>query len=124
MSYDPYKALEAYIEREYFDDALRMVNQIDDEILKRLRFLGISEVERYTLMSRRTAAEKLRNIIKTKIVQSKFRKRREQEQRERERSERIAKKRLTASAETEYHIDPEILAMAEANEYNQEEMYQ
>jgi len=47
MSYDPYKALEAYIEREYFDDALRMVNQIDDEILKRLRFLGISEVERY-----------------------------------------------------------------------------
>jgi len=120
MSYDPYKALEAYIERGYFDDALRLVNQIDDEILKRLRFLGISEAERYTLMSRRTAAEKLRNIIKQREVI----KRREQEQRERDRSERIAKKRLTASAETEYHIDPEILAMAEANEYNQEEMYQ
>lgn len=124
MFYDPYKALEAYIEREYFDDALRMVNEIDDELLKALRRYECSVADRYILHSRRTAAEKLRNIIKTKIEQSKVRKRREHEQKERDRSERIAKKRLTASAETEYHIDPEILAMAEANEYNQEEMYQ
>ena len=116
MSYDPYEALQAYIDKKMYKDALRMVNEFDDEFLKRLRFFDISEAERNTLFSKRTAAEKLRTILADKIKNQKIEEQREYEQRERERSERIAKRRVPGSADSVYHIDPEILAIAEANE--------
>ena len=116
MSYDPYEALQAYIDKKMYEDALRMVNEFDEEFLKRLRFLDISDAERYTLMSKRTAAEKLRMMLGVKIKNQEIEEQREYEQRERERSERIAKRRVPGSADSVYHIDPDILAIAEANE--------
>ena len=116
MSYDPYEALQAYIDKKMYEDALRMVNEFDEEFLKRLRFLDISDAGRYTLMSKRTAAEKLRTILAVKIKNQEIERQREYEQRERERSERIARMKVPGSADNVYHIDPDILAIAEANE--------
>ena len=117
MSYDPYKALEAYIESHMYEDAMRLLNDLDAKNLARLKSKDCSELEIARLLSKRTAAEKLRNLIRTR----KERHSRDLREKHEMRLKAIEERRASARVKDhggigEYHIDSDVLEAAELNE--------
>ena len=115
--YDPYKALEAYIETHMYEDAMRLLNDLDTQNLIRLKSKDCDELERARLFSKRTAAEKLRDIIRAKQERHSRDRRKEHEMR----LKAIEERRASARAKdhggiSEYHIDSDLLEAAELNE--------
>ena len=115
--YDPYKALEAYIETHMYEDAMRLLNDLDTQNLIRLKSKDCNELERARLFSKRTAAEKLRNIILAKQEKHLRDRRKEHEMRLKAIEERRASARVKDRGGIgEYHIDSDVLEAAELNE--------